>query len=263
MSHSDHSSEQHDQSRNGIKPEVTDEPALVLVVDDEPLALDIAEMALQRHGFRTDVARGGEEGWEKILALAPAMVLLDITMPDIDGFEVFDRIRAHPATEALPVIFVTARDDLDHKMKGLELGAIDYITKPYNPNELVARVRTTLRLQRLERIARAREREEERRRAVEALLITLSHYINNAVAAIQGHVAVTPPDNPALVETMMKVVRRQSRIIATTLNAIEEMLEELRLETTRYVMGDAEILDVEERIRERLEELEGGTEQER
>lgn len=236
--------------------QVEPEP-VILIVDDEPLALDIAEMSLQRHGYKTETARNGEEGWSKVLELAPAMVLLDITMPDIDGFEVFDRIRSHPATEALPVIFVTARDDLEHKVKGLELGAIDYITKPYNPNELVARVRTTLRLQRLEREARAREREEERRRAVETLLITLSHYINNAIAAIQGHVAITPPDNPEMVKVMMRVIKRQGKVVTTTLDAIEEMLEELHLETTRYILGDAEMLNVEERIRRRLDELEG------
>ncbi|MCB2200819.1 response regulator [bacterium] len=250
--------------QDSTTPTVPDESAmqaqqpddmLVLIVDDEPLALDIAQMSLTRHGYKTETARNGEEGWSKVLELAPSIVLLDITMPDIDGFEVFERIRSHPATEALPVIFVTARDDLDHKVRGLELGAIDYITKPYNPNELVARVRTTLRLQRLEREARVREREEERRRAVEALLITLSHYINNAIAAIQGHVAVTPPDNPELVKQMMKVIKRQSLIVTTTIDAIEEMLEEVRLETTKYIMGDAEILDVEEMIRRRLDEL--------
>jgi len=243
------------ESDSPVEPEREDQDPVILIVDDEPLALDIAEMSLQRHGYKTATARNGEEGWAKVLDLAPSMVLLDITMPDIDGFEVFERIRSHPATEALPVIFVTARDDLDHKVKGLELGAIDYITKPYNPNELVARVRTTLRLQRLEREARAREREEERRRVVETLLITLSHYINNAIAAIQGHVAITPPDNPDMVKVMMRVIKRQGKVVTTTLDAIEEMLEELQLETTRYILGDAEMLNVEERIRRRLDEL--------
>jgi len=236
--------------------DINNESPLVLIVDDEPLALDMAEMTLLRNGFRAIKARGGEEGLALVFSENPDIVLLDITMPDIDGFEVFQKIRNKQEYESLPVIFVTARDDLEHKVKGLELGAIDYITKPYFPNELIARVKTTLRLQRLEREAGERSQEEARRKAVETLLITMNHYINNAIAAIQGFTKITPPDNVDAVEKMLKVVSRQSKVVTATIKSIEEMLEEVKIDTASYAYGDAQILNIEEKVKRWLDELE-------
>lgn len=230
------------------KESETQESPLILIVDDEPLALELSAMALQRKGFRTVTARGGLEGWERVQDSKPELVLLDITMPDIDGFEVFRRIRSLPGSENLPVLFVSARNDLEHKVKGLDLGAVDYITKPYNPNELVARVRNTLRLQKLEKDARAKENEEVRRRIVETLLVTVSHYINNAMAAILGRVEITPSDNEEMVEQMKNVVRRQGRVVTATIEAIEGMLDELQLETKQYASSDVDMLNIDERL---------------
>ncbi len=237
------------------QPELTDAP-LILVVDDEPLALEIAEMTLQRHGFRTATARGGQAGLDQVYSHTPDMILLDITMPDLDGFSVFQTLRDNPEYDKLPVIFVTARDDIDDKVRGLELGAVDYITKPYNPSELVARVRATLRMQRLEREAAGREQEEARRKIVETLLVTLAHYINNALAAIDGHVAVTDPEKEQSVAKLLDVVRKRTRTIAATLQCIEEIQEELDTHVTRYASGDVEILNLEERIQQRVRLLE-------
>ncbi|HEB85361.1 MAG TPA: hybrid sensor histidine kinase/response regulator [Bacteroidetes bacterium] len=232
-----------------------EETPLILIVDDEPLALDLSSLTLQRHGFRTETARGGEEGWSKVQEVHPDLVLLDITMPDISGFEVFDRIRKHGELQTLPVIFLSARDDVEHRVKGLELGAVDYITKPYNPSELAARVRTTLRMHRLEQELLERQREDIRRDAVNAFLTTVSHYINNAVAAIQGRASITDPEDPEAVERMISVVLRQSRVIASTIHAIEEMSKHLVLETTSYVSTEREMLDIEEALKNRLREL--------
>jgi DNA-binding response OmpR family regulator len=247
---------QDDSKQQGIpKAEQPDVP-LILIVDDEPLALDIAETTLQRQGFRTLTARGGQAGLDQVYSHHPDMVLLDITMPDIDGFSVFQTLRENPEYVNLPVIFVTARDDMGDKVRGLELGAVDYITKPYNPSELVARVRSTLRMQRLEREAADREREAARRKIVETLLVTLAHYINNALAAIDGRVAVTDPDTPDSVAKLLEVVRRRTRVIAATLQCIEEIQEDIETHTTQYASSDVEILNLEERIQQRVKLLE-------
>lgn len=234
----------------------TQEAPLILIVDDEPLALDIAEMTLQRHGFRTLTARGGRAGLEQVFAGHPDMVLLDITMPDIDGFGVYQTLRENPEYDKLPVIFVTARDDMEDKVRGLELGAVDYITKPYNTSELVARVRTTLRMQRLEREAADRERESARRKIVETLLVTLAHYINNALAAIDGRVVVTDMKNEESVGKLLEVVRRRTRVISATLQCIEEIQEDMDNHMTQYASSDVEILNLEERIQEKVKLLE-------
>ena len=227
----------------------------ILVVDDEPLALEIAQMTLDRQGFRTMSARGGIPGLEMIRSERPDLVLLDITMPDLDGFGVFKELRNDPELVNLPVIFVTARDDMADKVHGLELGAVDYITKPYNPSELIARVRSTLRMKKLEREAAGREREEARRKVVETLLVTLAHYINNALAAISGRVAITNSSDQQSVEKMMDVVKRRTRVIAATIECIEEIQDDLESYTTQYASSEVDILNLEEKIQERVDRL--------
>ncbi|MGK0619953.1 response regulator [Meiothermus cerbereus] len=116
--------------------------ALVLVVEDEPEIAEILEGYLRREGFRTERASDGPQALNLVWAAQPDLVLLDIMLPEMDGLEVLRRIRNHGNT---PVILVTARtEDLD-KLLGLELGADDYITKPFSPREVVARVKAVLR----------------------------------------------------------------------------------------------------------------------
>jgi two-component system response regulator AdeR len=116
--------------------------ALVLVVEDEPEIAEILEGYLRRDGYRTERAGDGKRALEVFRAAKPDLVLLDIMLPGLDGMEVLRRIRSDGNT---PVIMVTARtEDLD-KLLGLELGADDYISKPFSPREVVARVKAVLR----------------------------------------------------------------------------------------------------------------------
>ena len=114
----------------------------VLVVEDEPNIADLVDLYLSREGFRVLKKATGEDGLAAIRDQRPRLVVLDVGLPDIDGLEVCRRIRA---TSALPVIFLTARADEIDRVLGLELGADDYLTKPFAPAELVARVKAVLR----------------------------------------------------------------------------------------------------------------------
>jgi two-component system, OmpR family, response regulator len=114
----------------------------VLVVEDEPNIADLVDLYLTREGFRVLKKATGEDGLAAIRDQRPRLVVLDVGLPDIDGLEVCRRIRA---TSALPVIFLTARADEIDRVLGLELGADDYLTKPFAPAELVARVKAVLR----------------------------------------------------------------------------------------------------------------------
>ncbi len=117
----------------------------ILLVDDEPNIIDLARMYLQQEGFRVESAGDGEAALEKIDESAPALVVLDLMLPKLDGWDVCRRIRSDEATKDLPLIMLTARDDDVDKIVGLELGADDYLTKPFNPRELVARIKAILR----------------------------------------------------------------------------------------------------------------------
>jgi two-component system alkaline phosphatase synthesis response regulator PhoP len=114
----------------------------ILVVDDEINIIDLTRLYLEREGFQVDSATDGAQALEKIRDLEPALVVLDIMLPEVDGFEVCRQTRA---TSDVPIIMLTARDDDVDKIVGLEIGADDYLTKPFNPRELVARVKAILR----------------------------------------------------------------------------------------------------------------------
>jgi DNA-binding response OmpR family regulator len=114
----------------------------ILVVEDEPNIADLVDLYLSRDGFRVLKKATGADGLAAVRDQRPRLVVLDVGLPDMDGLEVCRRIRA---TSALPVIFLTARGDEVDRVLGLELGADDYLTKPFAPAELVARVKAVLR----------------------------------------------------------------------------------------------------------------------
>ncbi len=114
----------------------------ILVVDDEQNIIDLTRMYLEQEGFRVEVAMDGTEALVKVKESPPALMVLDIMLPGVDGFEVCRQVRAD---SDMPIIMLTARDEDIDKIVGLELGADDYLTKPFNPRELVARVKAILR----------------------------------------------------------------------------------------------------------------------
>ena len=118
------------------------EKGTVLVVEDEPNIADLVDLYLSREGYRVLKQATGEGGLRAVRDQRPRLVVLDVGLPDIDGLEVCRRIRA---TSSVPVIFLTARADEIDRVLGLELGADDYLTKPFSPAELVARVKAVLR----------------------------------------------------------------------------------------------------------------------
>jgi DNA-binding response OmpR family regulator len=115
---------------------------LILVVDDEANIVELARLYLEKEGFRVEEASTGEEALKGFEDLSPALIILDIMLPAPDGWEVCRRIRSR---SQVPIIMLTAREDEVDKVVGLELGADDYLTKPFSPRELVARVKAVLR----------------------------------------------------------------------------------------------------------------------
>lgn len=118
------------------------ERGTILVVDDEPNIAELVRMYLERDGFRVDVAATGAEALERAQVVQPRLVVLDIGLPDLDGIEVCRRLRAD---SDVPIVFLTARDSEIDRVLGLELGADDYVVKPFSTPELVARIKAVLR----------------------------------------------------------------------------------------------------------------------
>ncbi len=131
----------------------------ILLVDDIPANLRVLYESLNGRDYRLFIANSGEQALEVTRRSHPDLILLDIMMPDVDGFEVCRRLKQDPATADIAIIFLSALDDTADKIRGLELGAVDYVTKPFHPDEVAARVETHCKILRLERELANRNRQ--------------------------------------------------------------------------------------------------------
>jgi DNA-binding response OmpR family regulator len=132
----------------------------VLVIDDEPGIVDIVETNLIGDGFEVVSAKDGKEGLDRVRSEDPELVVLDVMMPEMDGWEVLRHMEADPQTAGIPVIMLTAKASDDDYIHGLEEGAVEYITKPFYPQELVNRIKITLM------VLNPRMRDERRRNLI-------------------------------------------------------------------------------------------------
>ncbi len=119
--------------------------ALILIVDDEPLNVDLLEQELGDLGYRTDTAFGGLEALAKVAANPPDLILLDVMMPDLDGITVCRQLKDDPTTHLIPIVIMTALSAVEDRVRGIEAGADDFLTKPVDDRELLARIRTALK----------------------------------------------------------------------------------------------------------------------
>ncbi len=117
----------------------------VLVVDDEDNIIELIRLGLRYEGFQVEVASNGEQGLVQALRINPDLVILDVMMPGIDGLEVCRRLRSNPTTRDIPVLMLTAKDEVSDRILGLQTGADDYLTKPFDFYELLERIRAILR----------------------------------------------------------------------------------------------------------------------
>ncbi|MDM8566763.1 hybrid sensor histidine kinase/response regulator [Candidatus Halobeggiatoa sp. HSG11] len=150
----------------------------LLVVDDVPANLMMLCTFLNNTGFQVNIAESGEDALEQINYTIPDLILLDIMMPGIDGFETCKRLKDNKKTQDIPIIFMTALSDTVDKIKGFEIGAVDYVTKPVQQEELLARITTHLTLRAQQKILKQQNNE------LEAFAHTVAHDLKNPLGAV-------------------------------------------------------------------------------
>lgn len=231
----------------------------LLIVDDNPTNIKILYDLLKEYGFRILVAKDGQSAIEKLEVANPDLVLLDIMMPGIDGFTTCQIIKSNPKYQDLPIIFMTALSENENKVKGLLLGAVDYITKPFQPDELLARVNLHLKLYHLtkelaEKNAHLHEmnelleqKVEERTSALQKaqtqlifnekmsflgqLMAGITHEINNPVNFIDGNLKYAHDYATELIN----VINLYQKNYPNPVIEITEKIETVELD---YIMGD-------------------------
>jgi two-component system sensor histidine kinase/response regulator len=163
---------------------LTTNPSIILIVDDQPTNLKMLFSFLQEASFKVLVAKTGESAIKKLQKVSPDLILLDVTMPGIDGFETCRRLKASTETKDIPVIFMTALSETTDKIKGFKLGAVDYITKPFQQDEVLARIENQIKLRRLQKQL------EEQNQHLQQSQLLLASVLNSSLDGVAAFEAI-------------------------------------------------------------------------
>lgn len=216
--------------------ETTRDPAQILVVDDSPGSLRLLSGFLGHHGYQVRPASDGELALKSVAIEAPDLILLDVIMPGIDGFEVCRRLKADPQFCQIPVIFISGLEEAVDKVKGFESGGVDFITKPFDPDDLLARVATHLTLHRLQKAVEAQNRELEReiaeRKRAEEELQKIHAELERRVAERTLELAESNARLEAEISEHMQAEKERMRLVT----AIEQSAEGIFTADTNWII---------------------------
>ena len=206
---------------------------LILVIDDTPEILQTLLQQIRAQGWRLSLASEGRQGLQRALALRPDLILLDVRMPQMDGFTLCRLLREAPETRDVPVIFLTSAGSLEERLEGLELGGVDYVLKPFEPAEVLARMRVHLQLARRARLAPVTE--ESAATDAEQLILRA------ALRLIEQNLAELPP----LVEIARRVGTHDKRLSAIFRNLLGTTVfahvRELRMRHGQSLLADSDM----------------------
>jgi CheY-like chemotaxis protein len=205
----------------------------ILVVDDQPINVQLLKRKLEREGIKVTAAYNGLEALDLTKKVNPDLILLDVMMPDMDGIEVCQRLQADETTRGIPVIFITARTTKESKLEGLGVGAVDYITKPIDLDETLARVQTQLRFVSINRqVVDLTRRLEEARRAATIGAVTqgIAHNLNNLLGVVIGYLDLVKAyyDKPEQVKKNAQHVEDAVQRIVTIIKQLSTLVVKSR-----------------------------------
>lgn len=208
--------------------------ARILVVDDDADHRLVVQRMLERRGYAVEEAETAEAGLDVYAKGVFDIILLDIMLPGMDGLELLAEMRKRRPADDTPVIFISARTDKATILRGLETGAIEYLTKPLDFDELQIRIATLLRIRTLQLEVRKNEQALAQQRAVTEMLVTIAHHINNAAGAMLLHAGIVKPDDVERVKEFRQVVISQTELIAGVIRALNQAVKAGNVTTTDY-----------------------------
>jgi signal transduction histidine kinase len=217
----------------------------LLIIDDNPTNLEVIVDYLEDSGFEIIVARNGEMGLKRAQVWKPQMILLDVMMPGIDGFETCQRLKADESTKDIPVIFMTALDSTEDKLKGFQVGGVDYVTKPIQHEEVLARISTHLRIRdltvrlnaKIEELTQTRQElvQSEKMASLGRLVAGFAHELNTPIGVAVGTASVLRKKSDFINELLEQEEVDEEELISA-LETIDEA-SELTLSNLRRAAG--------------------------
>lgn len=197
----------------------------ILVVDDQPVNVQLLKRKLEREGIQVLAAYTGQEALDIVALEKPDLILLDVMMPDMDGMDVCQHLQENEETRSIPVIFITARSSKESKLEGLAVGAVDYITKPIDLDETLARVQTQLRFVAINReMIDLQRRLQEARRAATIGAVTqgIAHNLNNLLGVVLGYLDLIKAHH-----TKPEFVKKNAEHVETAVQRIVNIIKQL------------------------------------
>ena len=234
--------------------------ARILIVDDEPINLELFNVMLSNLGFQVEMAADGEEALDRLIEVNPDLIVLDNVMPKLTGWEVTKKIKNEPEYKAfrhVPIIMFSAMDEVKDKIEGLELGVDDYITKPFNFSEVLARIRAVLHRHELTRQLTGRE---QRLGMVEALNESLTQFSQTIreplTAQVEGAerllAASAAPASAHSLRTFAQQVRDEARQVLERLATLESEIADVRDEQAKLKAGELKLDELQSHVQQRL-----------
>ncbi|MCP4130652.1 MAG: diguanylate cyclase [bacterium] len=227
---------------SGCYVDLEDNSALILLVDDIPDNIQVLHQILRSQGYSFAIATNWNETYHLVNNQIPDLILLDIMLPGIDGFEICKRLKQNEKTVDVPIIFLTAKTELEDKIKAFELGAVDYVTKPFNDIEVIARVRTHIQLRKSQKaLLKCNDKLEDEKRMLQTMAIT------DWLTKIYNRMYIFERLNEEITKT-----RRYSRTFAVIMVDIDHF--KVINDTYGHQVGDMVLITVSDTIKANLRE---------
>lgn len=209
--------------------------SLILLVDDTPNNINVLRKLLGSEGYKIAIAPNGSKALELIPKIQPALILLDVMMPDINGYDVCRKIKQDPNTKDIPVIFISAKSDIEDTIEGFKIGAVDYIAKPFRHEEVLHRVKIQLQLRTsMLEVERQNKKLIELDKTKNRVMGTVAHDLRNPIGAITGYAELILDEFNSIIKIEPEVVKdtlEKIRSISLQLNTlVNDLLDSSAIE---------------------------------